>query len=193
MDIIYIDHSPLCQLGMKALLAQDMICLSRPSMSLLFTEGISPNLVIMSFPEQIYLFEEYLLFLERLRRCNPKIKTFFFIEKASPLILALIARARPDAILNKKEKTNVVLEMCMLLINQERPTTNGHLWGTQQPKIITPGEITVLCEIARSTSIETIARQLQLHPKTIYSHLNNASKKFGIRNRVELLKMIAML
>ncbi|WP_288444480.1 LuxR C-terminal-related transcriptional regulator [uncultured Serratia sp.] len=37
------------------------------------------------------------------------------------------------------------------------------------------------------------ARRLNLHPKTVYSHLNNAGKKFGIRNRVELLKMIALL
>ncbi|MHA7845378.1 response regulator transcription factor [Serratia sp. D1N4] len=193
MGIIYIDRSPLCQLGMKALLAQDIFCLSYPSTNLLQSEEPPPNLVIMSFPEQIYLFEEYLLFLEKLRTNHPKIKTLFFIDKASPLILALIARARPDAILNKKEKLNVVLEMCMLLIEQERPVANGHMWGTQKPTIITPGEIIVLCEIARNASIGNIAQRLHLHPKTVYSHLNNASKKFGIRNRVELLKMIAML
>ncbi|WGL89465.1 LuxR C-terminal-related transcriptional regulator [Serratia marcescens] len=51
----------------------------------------------------------------------------------------------------------------------------------------------MLCETARTEDIRLTARRLNLHPKTVYSHLNNAGKKFGIRNRVELLKMIALL
>ncbi|WP_238328555.1 helix-turn-helix transcriptional regulator [Chania multitudinisentens] len=178
---------------MKALLAQDILCLSHPSIDFLQNGKTHFNLIIMNFPEKIYLFEEYILFLKHIRALNPKIKTLFFIDKISPLVLSLIARAHPDAILDKKEKTDVVFEMCLALLQQEAPVANGHTWSTKKPPMITPGEVIVLCEIARNESINSIAQRLHLHPKTIYSHLNNASKKFGICNRVELLKMIAML
>lgn len=85
----------------------------------------------------------------------------------------------------------MVRETCATLARQE--TSERHVVNRQRAAAITPGEAAVLCETARTEDIRLTARRLNLHPKTVYSHLNNAGKKFGIRNRVELLKMIALL
>lgn len=146
----------------------------------------------MSFPEKIYLFEEYIVFLKYMRNHYPNIKTLFFIDKMSPLIMSLINQAYPDVILNKREKIILVSEICRSLLQQEKPLLKNSKWR-RQATTITPGEKLVLCEIARQHSIQSIAQRLHMNPRTIYSHLNNVGKKFGTRNRVELLKMIAMI
>ncbi|WP_274873723.1 helix-turn-helix transcriptional regulator, partial [Serratia marcescens] len=97
----------------------------------------------------------------------------FFVDKTSPLILAFIAAARPDAILHKREALQVVRETCAALVRREaageRRVVNRH-----RAAAITPGEAAVLCETARTEDIRQTARRLNLHPKTVYSHLNNA-------------------
>lgn len=145
----------------------------------------------MEFPQEIYRFEAYLKFIKYSRSEYKGVRLLFFIDKTSPLILAFIAAAQPDAILHKREALQVVRETCATLARQE--TSERHVVNRQRAAAITPGEAAVLCETARTEDIRLTARRLNLHPKTVYSHLNNAGKKFGIRNRVELLKMIALL
>ncbi|QLJ68614.1 helix-turn-helix transcriptional regulator [Serratia marcescens] len=189
--VIYIDGSPLCRLGMKTLLGGGVITLSSPNMNIIKNISPAPDLIIMEFPQEIYRFEAYLKFIKYSRSEYKDVRLLFFIDKTSPLILAFIAAAQPDAILHKREALQVVRETCATLARQE--TSKRHLVNRQRAAAITPGEAAVLCETARTEDIRLTARRLNLHPKTVYSHLNNAGKKFGIRNRVELLKMIALL
>ncbi|MEN4129744.1 helix-turn-helix domain-containing protein [Serratia marcescens] len=189
--VIYIDGSPLCRLGMKTLLGGGVITLSSPNMNIIKNISRVPDLIIMEFPQEIYRFETYLNFIKYSRGEYKDVRLLFFIDKTSPLILAFIATAQPDAILHKRETLQVVRETCATLARQE--TSERHVGNRQRAAAITPGEAAVLCETARTEDIRLTARRLNLHPKTVYSHLNNAGKKFGIRNRVELLKMIALL
>ncbi|MGP3223190.1 response regulator transcription factor [Serratia nevei] len=189
--VIYIDGSPLCRLGMKTLLGGGVITLSSPNMNIIKNISLAPDLIIMEFPQEIYRFEAYLKFIKYSRSEYKDVRLLFFIDKTSPLILAFIAAAQPDAILHKREALQVVRETCATLARQE--TSERHVVNRQRAAAITPGEAAVLCETARTEDIRLTARRLNLHPKTVYSHLNNAGKKFGIRNRVELLKMIALL
>ncbi|MBI6153129.1 response regulator transcription factor [Serratia surfactantfaciens] len=189
--VIYIDGSPLCRLGMKTLLGGGVITLSSPNMNIIKNISPAPVLIIMEFPQEIYRFEAYLKFIKYSRSEYKDVRLLFFIDKSSPLILAFIAAAQPDAILHKREALQVVRETCATLARQE--TSERHVVNRQRAAAITPGEAAVLCETARTEDIRLTARRLNLHPKTVYSHLNNAGKKFGIRNRVELLKMIALL
>ncbi len=191
MRVIYIDGSPLCRLGMKTLLGGGVITLSSPNINIVKNICPAPDLIIMDFPHEIYRFEAYLRFIHVSRAEYEGVRILFFVDKTSPLILAFIAAAQPDAILLKREALQVVRETCAALIRREqageRRVVNRHRAA------ITPGEAAVLCETARTEDIRLTARRLNVHPKTVYSHLNNAGKKFGIRNRVELLKMIALL
>jgi len=189
--VIYIDGSPLCRLGMKTLLGGGVITLSSPNMNIIKNISPAPDLIIMEFPQEIYRFEAYLKFIKYSRSEYKDVRLLFFIDKTSPLILAFIAAAQPDAILHKRQALQVVRETCATLARQE--TSERHVVNRQRAAAITPGEAAVLCETARTEDIRLTARRLNLHPKTVYSHLNNAGKKFGIRNRVELLKMIALL
>ncbi|HIF6611086.1 LuxR C-terminal-related transcriptional regulator [Serratia marcescens] len=189
--VIYIDGSPLCRLGMKTLLGGGVITLSSPNMNIIKNIIPAPDLIIMEFPQEIYRFEMYLNFIKYSRGEYKDVRLLFFIDKTSPLILAFIATAQPDAILHKRETLQVVRETCATLARQE--TSERHVGNRHRVAAITPGEAAVLCETARTEDIRLTARRLNLHPKTVYSHLNNAGKKFGIRNRVELLKMIALL
>ncbi|HFF8437142.1 LuxR C-terminal-related transcriptional regulator [Serratia sp. S0636] len=189
--VIYIDGSPLCRLGMKTLLGGGVITLSSPNMNIIKNIIPAPDLIIMEFPQEIYRFETYLNFIKYSRGEYKDVRLLFFIDKTSPLILAFIATAQPDAILHKRETLQVVRETCATLARQE--TSERHVGNRHRAAAITPGEAAVLCETARTEDIRLTARRLNLHPKTVYSHLNNAGKKFGIRNRVELLKMIALL
>ncbi|HGW6119762.1 helix-turn-helix domain-containing protein [Serratia sp. IR-2025] len=191
MRVIYIDGSPLCQLGMKTLLGGGVITLPSPNMNIIKNISPAPDLIIMEFPQEIYRFEAYLEFIKYSRGEYKGVRLLFFIDKTSPLILAFIAAAQPDAVLHKREALQVVRETCATLARQE--TSERHVVNRQRAAAITPGEAAVLCETARTEDIRLTARRLNLHPKTVYSHLNNAGKKFGIRNRVELLKMIALL
>lgn len=190
--VIYIDGSSLCRLGMKTLLGGGVITLSAPNINIVKNISPAPDLIIMDFPHEIYRFEAYLRFVDLCRAEYKDVRILFFVDKTSPLILAFIAAARPDAILHKREALQVVRETCAALVRREaageRRVVNRH-----RVAAITPGEAAVLCETARTEDIRQTARRLNLHPKTVYSHLNNAGKKFGIRNRVELLKMIALL
>ncbi|MGP2986822.1 helix-turn-helix domain-containing protein [Serratia marcescens] len=189
--VIYIDGSPLCRLGMKTLLGGGVITLSSPNMNIIKNISRVPDLIIMEFPQEIYRFETYLNFIKYSRGEYKDVRLLFFIDKTSPLILAFIATAQPDAILHKREALQVVRETCATLARQE--TSERHVGNRHRAAAITPGEAAVLCETARTEDIRLTARRLNLHPKTVYSHLNNAGKKFGTRNRVELLKMIALL
>ncbi|EOJ9613711.1 helix-turn-helix domain-containing protein [Serratia marcescens] len=189
--VIYIDGSPLCRLGMKTLLGGGVITLSSPNMNIIKNVSRVPDLIIMEFPQEIYRFETYLNFIKYSRGEYKDVRLLFFIDKTSPLILAFIATAQPDAILHKRETLQVVRETCATLARQE--TSERHVGNRHRAAAITPGEAAVLCETARTEDIRLTARRLNLHPKTVYSHLNNAGKKFGTRNRVELLKMIALL
>ncbi|HGM5857867.1 TPA: helix-turn-helix transcriptional regulator [Serratia marcescens] len=189
--VIYIDGSPLCRLGMKTLLGGGVITLSSPNMNIIKNISRVPDLIIMEFPQEIYRFETYLNFIKYSRGEYKDVRLLFFIDKTSPLILAFIATAQPDAILHKRETLQVVRETCATLARQE--TSERHVGNRHRAAAITPGEAAVLCETARTEDIRLTARRLNLHPKTVYSHLNNAGKKFGTRNRVELLKMIALL
>ncbi|EMF8046543.1 TPA: helix-turn-helix transcriptional regulator [Serratia marcescens] len=189
--VIYIDGSPLCRLGMKTLLGGGVITLSSPNMNIIKNIIPAPDLIITEFPQEIYRFEAYLNFIKYSRSEYKDVRLLFFIDKTSPLILAFIATAQPDAILHKRETLQVVRETCAMLARQE--TSELYVGNRHRAAAITPGEAAVLCETARTEDIRLTARRLNLHPKTVYSHLNNASKKFGIRNRVELLKMIALL
>lgn len=191
MRVIYIDGSPLCRLGMKTLLGGGVITLSSPNMNIIKNISRVPDLIIMEFPQEIYRFETYLNFIKYSRGEYKDVRLLFFIDKTSPLILAFIATAQPDAILHKREALQVVRETCATLARQE--TSERHVGNRHRAAAITPGEVAVLCETARTEDIRLTARRLNLHPKTVYSHLNNAGKKFGTRNRVELLKMIALL
>lgn len=191
MRVIYIDGSPLCRLGMKTLLGGGVITLSSPNMNIIKNISPAPDLIIMEFPQEIYRFEAYLEFIKYSRGEYKGVRLLFFIDKTSPLILAFIAAAQPDAVLHKREALQVVRETCATLARQE--TSERHVVNRQRAAAITPGEAAVLCETACTEDIRLTARRLNLHPKTVYSHLNNAGKKFGIRNRVELLKMIALL
>ncbi|HGE8411795.1 TPA: helix-turn-helix transcriptional regulator [Serratia marcescens] len=189
--VIYIDGSPLCRLGMKTLLGGGVITLSSPNINIVKNISPAPDLIIMDFPHEIYRFEAYLTFIHLCRAEYKNVRILFFVDKTSPLILAFIAAAQPDAILHKREALQVVRETCATLARQE--TSERHVVNRLRAAAITPGEAAVLCETARTEDIRLTARRLNLHPKTVYSHLNNAGKKFGIRNRVELLKMIALL
>ncbi|HEJ7927292.1 response regulator transcription factor [Serratia marcescens] len=189
--VIYIDGSPLCRLGMKTLLGGGVITLSSPNMNIIKNIIPAPDLIITEFPQEIYRFDAYLNFIKYSRGEYKDVRLLFFIDKTSPLILAFIAAAQPDAILHKRETLQVVRETCATLARQE--TSERHVGNRHRVAAITPGEAAVLCETARTEDIRLTARRLNLHPKTVYSHLNNAGKKFGTRNRVELLKMIALL
>ncbi|EPA9087143.1 MULTISPECIES: helix-turn-helix transcriptional regulator [Serratia] len=191
VSVIYIDGSSLCRLGMKTLLGGGVITLSSPNINIIKNISPAPDLIIMDFPHEIYRFEAYLRFIHASRAEYEGVRILFFVDKTSPLILAFIAAAQPDAILHKREALQVVRETCATLARQE--TSERHVVNRQRAAAITPGEAAVLCETARTEDIRLTARRLNLHPKTVYSHLNNAGKKFGIRNRVELLKMIALL
>ncbi|CAI1135509.1 transcriptional regulator FimZ [Serratia grimesii] len=193
MSVIYIDRSPLCLQGMKALLETEVLCLASPSIDLLQIRTRPPDLVIMDFPNEIYLFDEYLQFVNYVRKLSPDVRILFFIDKASSLALSLIARACPDFILDKHDDLEVVKRICMALIRHEIPGDVTYQWMKNNVTAITRGEAIVLCETARAENIGVTARRLNLNPKTVYSHLSNASKKLGIRNRVELLKMFALL
>ncbi|BEN44323.1 MULTISPECIES: helix-turn-helix transcriptional regulator [Serratia] len=191
MRVIYIDGSPLCRLGMKTLLGEGMITLSSPNINIIKNISPAPDLIIMDFPHEIYRFEAYLRFIHASRAEYEGVRILFFVDKTSPLILAFIAAAQPDAILHKREALRVVWETCAALVRREEAGERRVV--SRRAAAITPGEAAVLCETARTEDIRLTARRLNLHPKTVYSHLNNAGKKFGIRNRVELLKMIALL
>lgn len=190
--VIYIDSSPLCRLGMKTLLGGEVITLSSPKINIIKDISPAPDLIIMDFPHEIYRFEGYLTFVNYSRSEYKGVRLLFFVDKTSPLILAFIAAAQPDAILHKRETLQVVRETCATLARRQE-TSERHVVNRHRAAAITPGEAAVLCETARTEDIRLTARRLNLHPKTVYSHLNNAGKKFGIRNRVELLKMIALL
>ncbi|EOH4093195.1 MULTISPECIES: helix-turn-helix transcriptional regulator [Serratia] len=190
--VIYIDGSPLCRLGMKTLLGGGVITLSSPNMNIIKNIIPAPDLIITEFPQEIYRFEAYLNFIKYSRGEYKDVRLLFFIDKTSPLILAFIAAAQPDAILHKRETLQMVRETCAALVCREEEGER-RVMNRQQAAAITPGEAAVLCETARTEDIRLTARRLNLHPKTVYSHLNNAGKKFGTRNRVELLKMIALL
>ncbi|MGK0665097.1 helix-turn-helix transcriptional regulator [Serratia marcescens] len=190
--VIYIDGSPLCRLGVKTLLGEGVITLSSPNINIIKNISPAPDLIIMDFPHEIYRFEAYLRFIHASRAEYEGVRILFFVDKTSPLILAFIAAAQPDAILHKREALQVVRETCAALSRREKAGERRAL-NRHRAAAITPGEAAVLCETARTEDIRLTARRLNLHPKTVYSHLNNAGKKFGIRNRVELLKMIALL
>lgn len=192
MSVIYVDQSPLCWYGIKSLLPRRVFSLPFPSVNQLKYLGLLPELVIMDFPRKIYLFNEYILFLNYLRCCNPNLKTLFFIDNASPLALSLIARTAPDALLHKGEKLPTIRDTCLGLLQQRKPAGGGRLWGMPKPAAITRIEALVLSEVSRSASVATVARRLNLNPKTVYAHLGSAGRKLGLRNRVELLKMMAV-
>lgn len=192
MSVIYVDQSPLCWYGIRALLPRRVSFFPFPHINQLSPLGLLPELVIMDFPRKIYLFNEYVLFLNYLRFCNPNLKTLFFIDNTSPLALSLIARTAPDALLYKGEKLQTVLDVCLGLLQQGKPAGGGRLRGMPKPAVITRSEALVLCETSRCANVASVAWRLNLSPKTVYAHLGSAVRKFGLSNRVELLKMMAL-
>ena len=76
--------------------------------------------------------------------------------------------------MHKREALQVVRETCATLARRE--TSERHVVNRQRAAAITRGEAAVLCETARTEDIRLTARRLNLHPKTVYSHLNNAGK-----------------
>lgn len=191
MSVVYVEQSPFCWQGVKGLLKQKVYCFPFPCINQLNSLELYPELVIMDFPRKIHLFSEYMCFLNYLRCRNPHLKTLFFIDNTSPLALSLIARAAPDALLNKYEKLSIVRDTCQALLQADKPAGGGRLPGMQKPAAITRGEALVLCETSRCANVATVARRLNLSPKTVYAHLGSATRKFGLSNRVELLKMMA--
>ena len=191
MNVIYIDSSPLCRIGVKELLG-GVLFFHKPSESILERIKEDPDLIIMDFPREIYSFEDYLRFINFLRYKYLSVKLLFFIDRTSPLISSLISEANPDAILNKSSSLKVIKETCISLIDQGHPANSCGLKKSKTAHI-TRGEIAVLCETARTWDVGITARRLNLNPKTVYSHLNNVGKKFGIRNRLELFKMMVLL
>lgn len=190
MRVIYIDGSPLCRLGMKTLLGGGVITLSSPNMNIIKNISPAPDLIIMEFPQEIYRFEAYLEFIKYSRGEYKGVRLLFFIDKTSPLIGVYRCGAAGCGF----AQTGSAAGGARDLRNAGPPeTSERHVVNRQRAAAITPGEAAVLCETARTEDIRLTARRLNLHPKTVYSHLNNAGKKFGIRNRVELLKMIALL
>lgn len=111
----------------------------------------APDLIIMEFPQEIYRFEAYLEFIKYSRGEYKGVRLLFFIDKTSPLILAFIAAAQPDAVLHKREALQVVRETCATLARQE--TSERHVVNRQRAAAITPGEAAVLCETARTEDI----------------------------------------
>lgn len=65
----------------------------------------------MEFPQEIYRFEAYLEFIKYSRGEYKGVWLLFFIDKTSPLILAFIAAAQPDAVLHKREALQVVRDL----------------------------------------------------------------------------------
>ena len=102
----------------------------------------APDLIIMEFPQEIYRFEAYLEFIKYSRGEYKGVRLLFFIDKTSPLILAFIAAAQPDAVLHKREALQVVRETCATLARQE--TSERHVVNRQRAAAITPGEAAVL-------------------------------------------------
>ncbi|WP_250131565.1 hypothetical protein, partial [Serratia marcescens] len=144
--VIYIDGSPLCRLGMKTLLGGGVITLSSPNMNIIKNISRVPDLIIMEFPQEIYRFETYLNFIKYSRGEYKDVRLLFFIDKTSPLILAFIATAQPDAILHKRETLQVVREPSAPLARQE--TSERHAGTRHRAAAITHGEAAVRCATA---------------------------------------------
>ncbi|MEX7637156.1 hypothetical protein AB6V55_10000, partial [Serratia marcescens] len=62
--VIYIDGSPLCQLGMKTLLGGGVITLPSPNMNIIKNISPAPDLIIIVFPQEIYLSDAVLEFIK---------------------------------------------------------------------------------------------------------------------------------
>ena len=173
MRVIYIDGSPLCRLGMKTLLGGGVITLSSPNMNIIKNISPAPDLIIMEFPQEIYRFEAYLEFIKYSRGEYKGVRLLFFIDKTSPLIRRLsLRRSRMRFCTNGKRCRWCERPAQRWPARDERTTRGEPAAGGGNHA----GEAAVLCETARTEDIRLTARRLNLHPKTVYSHLNNAGK-----------------
>ena len=68
----------------------------------------------------------------------------------------------------------------------------GRCWSCrtsgERPPTLSPRETEVLRHLAHGLTVRAVAEQLQLSPKTVYSHKTNLLSKLDIHNRVALAR-----
>lgn len=129
---------------------------------------------------------------------NPAIKNFFisnrdiievFIEYYYSEAKELIMNARPHSYIFPNDKKE-----CDELTNPKEYTKQEVLNFKQEvimkSTLLTKRQLQCICHSALGKSAKEVAKQLNIAPKTVEHHLDNARKKLGVRNKVALIKEI---
>ena len=64
----------------------------------------------------------------------------------------------------------------------------GDFWADKEPVLTRKETAIVRCIVDGKTVLKT-AESLMISENTVYNHLNHVYEKFGIRNRVEVVKL----
>ena len=106
-----------------------------------------------------------------------------FVKLDQPLSLALARLAREE-----EQPVNEVGQKMLVFALQHRQeaTRNLKTW-----KSLTPREKEITALACLSYTNKEIADQLIISPATVKTHLRNAKRKFGLRSKLELRKVLS--
>jgi DNA-binding CsgD family transcriptional regulator len=106
-----------------------------------------------------------------------------FIKLDQPLSLALTSLAREE-----EQPLNEVGQrmLSFALQHRQEATRNLKTW-----KSLTPREKEITALACLSNTNKEIAEQLFISPATVKTHLRNAKRKFGLRSKLELRKILS--
>ena len=106
-----------------------------------------------------------------------------FVKLNQPLSLALTRLAEEE-----KQPLNEVGQrmLSFALQHRQEATKNLKTWRSLTPR---EKEITALACLSYTN--KEIAEQLIISPATVKTHLRNAKRKFGLRSKLELRKILA--
>ncbi|MBL7705794.1 MAG: response regulator transcription factor [Taibaiella sp.] len=129
--------------------------------------------------------------IKEIRMMDKKIKTLFLSSVANPMIINEMLQIRPDAIVNKTEGIEQLLEALKHIDRKEqylsdfiRQVLENHS-SVQNP--LSNREIELLNLFAAGLSIEKIAETLYLSPLTVMTHKRNMMKKTKSKTVLELV------
>lgn len=132
-----------------------------------------------------------LTIVREIRKMQKKVKVVFLSSVSNPMVLNEMLLATPDAIVNKSEGVEQVLEALRYIAVKQQylsEVTKGILDRPEQIESpLSLREIELLNLFAIGLSVEKIAQSLHLSPLTVMTHKRNMMKKTNNKTLVGLV------
>lgn len=204
--ILLADDHPIVRWGLKSCLEKhlELSVVAQASNSTELFEALAQqhiDVVITDYTMPGGKYQDGIVMLDRLRRCYPDIKVIVLTLLRNPALLARIADAPVDAILNKEgEIGEIALAVSRVkagfryfgsTVTTALEKMDMSLGG--QPTVsLSPRELEVLRMFLQGMPMKSIAEETFRSIKTISNQKQSAMRKMGCANDAELFQLHAL-